>query len=397
MKENYPIIRLKRGKEKPVQRNHPWIFSGAFIKKPTGIENGDIVVVADHLEKYIATGHFHDGSIMVRILSTSAEPIDFNFWKKKITKAHQYRSFLDLSMKNSLTNAYRFFHGEGDGVSGLIIDNYNGNFVIQCHTVGCHRSIGLIKDALLDAYGSEVKSIFQKSSSSLPDNYGRYEGDGFLYGKNEKIIVKENGVKFYVDMISGQKTGFFLDQRENRKLLGKYAKGKDVLNLFCYTGGFSMYALSNGATRVTSVDISQQAIEMVRENHILNSFETPHDIYCANVMKMLENRELPQYDIVVVDPPAFAKSVKKRHNAVKAYKRINALALKKVKKGGLLFTFSCSQVVEPELFYSTIRAAAIESKRRIKIIHYMSQGPDHPVNIYFPEGRYLKGLVLYVD
>lgn len=396
MKDKYPVLTVRKGKEEAISRKHPWIFSGAIFSKPEGLKDGDVVRVLNAKGKHLATGHYHDGSIMVRILSFKDVSVDQGFWNKKMKSALEYRQSIGL-IDNPKTNAFRFIHGEGDGVSGLIIDIYNNNAVVQCHSVGCFRDVKYICSALDYAFGGNLDSIYIKSKDSLPSSFEGYEEDYYAKGSPSSTEIMENGVQFAINWEEGQKTGFFLDQRDNRKILGEFSKGKSVLNCFCYTGGFSMYALANGASDVHSIDVSKSAMEMVAKNHEINEFGDNHTMDDANVMHALADDSIPKYDVVIIDPPAFAKSVKKRHNAVQAYKRLNIMALKKVKHKGYLFTFSCSQVVGPELFYNTIRSAAIESGRSIRIVHHLTQGPDHPINIYHPEGNYLKGLVLYVE
>ncbi|MEE9437780.1 MAG: class I SAM-dependent rRNA methyltransferase [Saprospiraceae bacterium] len=396
MTDKYPTLIIKKGKELAIGRRHPWIFSGAIHNKPEGLIDGQVVRVVDYKKKHLATGHYHDGSIMVRTLTYNDEAIDQGFWNRKLKSAYNYRVSLGI-VDNADTNAYRLIHGEGDGVSGLIIDIYNNNAVIQCHSVGCYRDVKYISTALDFAYGGKIDCIYIKSKDTLPSSFTDFEEDYYIKGSPSATEIIENGIKFSIDWEEGQKTGFFLDQRENRNLLGRFTKGKSVLNCFCYTGGFSMYALANGATKVTSLDVSKPAMEMVEKNNKLNNFTSEHNMDAVNVMHVLGDDSIAKYDVVIIDPPAFAKSVKKRHNAVQAYKRLNIMALKKVNHGGYLFTFSCSQVVGPELFYNTIRAAAIETKKKIRIVHHLTQGPDHPINIYHPEGNYLKGLVLYVE
>jgi len=391
------VVILKKGKEINLDRKHPWIFSGALHKVEKGTQAGDHVQVVNHKDEVLAVGHYHPGSISVRVLAFEDTEIDEAFWLSKLQSAYQYRASLNL-VENQHTNAYRLIHGEGDGIPGLIIDIYNLNAVIQCHSVGCYNDREQIANALDKIYNGKLGSIYFKTKDTLPADYTT--GVENMYFKTDKhsIDILEHDVKFSIDWEGGQKTGFFLDQRRNRHILAKYSTGKSVLNCFCYTGGFSMYALAAGATKVVSMDISASATELVQVNHDLNKFpEGVHEIQTVNVMKTLQDPELDSFDIVVVDPPAFAKSIKKRHNAVQAYKRLNAMALLKVKSGGYLFTFSCSQVVGTELFNNTIAAAAIETGRNIRIVERLTQGPDHPVNIYHPEGSYLKGLVLYVE
>ncbi len=396
MKNNYPILTVRKGKEEAISRKHPWIFSGAIYSKPDNIPDGKVVRVLDYKGKHLATGHYHDGSIMVRILSFKDVGIDQGFWNRKMKSAYEYRQSIGL-IDAPNTNAFRFVHGEGDGVSGLIIDIYNTNAVVQCHSVGCYRDIKYICTALDYAFGGSLESIYVKSKDTLPTSFEAYDQDYYAKGSPSSTEISENGVRFAINWEEGQKTGFFLDQRDNRRILGEFSNGKTVLNCFCYTGGFSMYALAKGAALVHSIDVSKSAMEMVAKNHQLNEFDQNHTMDDANVMHALSDDKIPKYDVVVIDPPAFAKSIKKRHNAVQAYKRLNIMALKKVKHKGYLFTFSCSQVVGSELFYNTIRSAAIESGRTIRIVHHLTQGPDHPINIYHPEGNYLKGLVLYVE
>jgi len=396
MKDKYPTLVLKRGKEEAINRKHPWIFSGAIYQKPNGLEDGQVVRLVNQKGHHLVTGHYHDGSIMLRILSFEDVNIDQGFWNKKMKSAYDYRQSIGL-IDNPNTNAFRFIHGEGDGVSGLIIDIYNNNAVVQCHSIGCYKDIRYITSALDFAFGGKLDCIYVKSKDSLPSAYDGYDQDYYAKGEPSSTEILENGVKFAINWEEGQKTGFFLDQRDNRRILGQFSKGKSVLNCFCYTGGFSMYALANGASSVYSLDVSKTAMAMVAKNHELNEYADIHKMEDANVMHVLADKEIPKHDVVIIDPPAFAKSVKKRHNAVQAYKRLNIMALKKVNKGGYLFTFSCSQVVGSELFYNTIRSAAIESGRNIRIVHHLTQGPDHPINIYHPEGNYLKGLVLYVE
>jgi 23S rRNA (cytosine1962-C5)-methyltransferase len=396
MKDKYPILSVRKGKEEAISRRHPWIFSGAIFSKPDNLKDGDVVRVLDHKGEHLATGHYHDGSIMVRILSFKDVTVDQGFWNRKMKSAYEYRQSIGLT-DNFDTNAFRFIHGEGDGISGLIIDIYNNNAVVQCHSIGCYRDIKYICTALDYVFDGKMESIYIKSKDSLPSSFEEYEKDYYVKGSSASTEILENGVKFTINWEEGQKTGFFLDQRDNRRILGNFSEGKSVLNCFCYTGGFSMYALANKATTVHSIDVSKPAMEMVAKNHSLNGFGDNHTMDDANVMHALADDTIPKYDVVIIDPPAFAKSIKKRHNAVQAYKRLNIMALKKVKHKGYLFTFSCSQVVGPELFYNTIRSAAIESGRTIRIVHHLTQGPDHPINIYHPEGNYLKGLILYVE
>lgn len=386
-------IFLKPKKEIFLQRRHPWIFSGAIGKKEGDLSDGEVVDVFSNRGEFLAKGHFHDGSIAVRILSYEQLPLDADFWKKRLQNARQYRSTLGI-FQNEKTNCYRLVHGEGDQLPGLVIDVYGNTAVLQCHSIGMHRQRAEIAEAILEV-SPEVEAIYDKSSETLPGRYAADFENGYLTGNSAPQVVFENGHSFFVDWEIGQKTGFFLDQRDNRNLLGKYAKDKKILNAFCYSGGFSIYALRAGASHVHSVDASAKAIGWAEKNVELNPSEGEHEATVGDVQKFLKHCE--NYDIMVIDPPAFAKKINKRHNAVQAYKRLNAKALQKINAGGLLFTFSCSQVIDRELFYNTIVAAGIEAGRNIRVMHHLSQPPDHPVNLFHPEGSYLKGLVVAVD
>jgi 23S rRNA (cytosine1962-C5)-methyltransferase len=395
-KMNIHQLKIKKGKELSLHRNHPWVFSGAITFLPENIEDGDLVEVLSYNQTFLGIGHYQGGgSIAVRILSFSKKTIDITFWQEKISNAFHYRR--SLGLLDDDTNTYRLIHGEGDGIPGLIIDIYKNIAVIQCHSIGIYRAAGQISEALIASLGESLDTVYLRCKDTLPEQYSQNISDMFLKGYQESTIVKENNIHFKINVVTGQKTGFFLDQRENRDLVSRYAEGKTVLNCFCYTGGFSLYALVAGATEVVSVDISQKAVDLMDENIGINKFNGKHISHCANVMTYLNNEDIPQYDIVIVDPPAFAKSLHKRHNAVQAYKRLNALAFKKVKSGGFLFTFSCSQVVGTQLFYDTIVAAGIETGKNIRVVKSLSQGPDHPINLFHPEGHYLKGLLLYVE
>ena len=376
-------LQLKRGKEKPIFRKHPWIFSGAFVKLDRSIDAGDWVDVLDSDENFICVGHFTPGSIAVRVMSYEKISDKKAFYTEKIEAAFKYRKSIKLFDEN--TTIYRLVFGEGDGLPGLIVDNYDGHLVIQCHSAGMQNDATLIADSL-KTLPIEIKTIYVKHEK---------EGE-FLLGQTEMTTGLENGNQFLVNWQSGQKTGFFIDQRENRKILGELSQGKNVLNVFSYTGGFSVYALKNGAKKVVSVDLSADAIEMANKNAALNNVSENHEGHAVDAFEYLKNEAI-NFDIVVLDPPAFAKRRNATHNAVQGYKRLNALAMKKMKKGSILFTFSCSQNISRQLFNDTIRAAAIEAKRDIRIIKQLVQPEDHPINIYHPEGEYLKGLVLYID
>jgi 23S rRNA (cytosine1962-C5)-methyltransferase len=392
---HYPKFYLQKGKEISLLRRHHWVFSGAIAKSDPGVENGDLVSVYSSKNEFLGIGHFSQGSIMVRIISFEEREINADFWKEKISSAFSLRKNLGLT-ENEETNVYRLIHGEGDLIPGLIVDYYHGTAVIQAHHVGMHRHVKEISEALRAVYGKTLKGVYDKSAETLPKNLG-IESNEWVWGKAETDQVNEYKATYRIDWEKGQKTGFFIDQRENRKLVSAYSKGKKVLNTFCYSGGFSVLALQEGAREVHSVDISAKAIELTEENVTLNAgFPGSHQSIVADVVKYI--REIgDDYDLIILDPPAFAKNIKARHNAVQAYKRLNAEALRKIKPGGILFTFSCSQVVDKSLFAHTITAAAMESKRKVKILHQLSQPADHPVNIFHPETEYLKGLVLYVE
>ena len=392
---NYPKLFLQKGKEVSLLRKHHWVFSGALAKKEDGMENGDLVAVYSSKNDFLGIGHYALGSIMVRIISFEERAIDTAFWTEKIRAAHAVREALHLTQQKE-TTVYRLVHGEGDGLPGLIIDYYNGTAVIQAHHIGMHQQLQAITEALRAVYGKQLKGVYDKSSETLP-KAETVPSNEWVWGKAETDLVKEYGASYKIDWEKGQKTGFFIDQRENRKLVASYSKGKKVLNTFCYSGGFSVLALQEGATEVHSVDISQKAIDLTEENVAINTgFKGKHQSIVADVVKYI--REIgDDFDLIILDPPAFAKSLKARHNAVQAYKRLNAEAIRKIKPGGILFTFSCSQVVDKRLFANTITAAALESKRNVRILHQLSQPADHPINCFHPETEYLKGLVLYVD
>ncbi|MEM9847634.1 MAG: class I SAM-dependent rRNA methyltransferase [Bacteroidota bacterium] len=386
-------IILRHKKEAAVRRFHPWIFSGAIYDLPEDIQEGEWVTVYSGKGTFLATGHYHRSSIAVRILSFAEVTDKALFWQQKIQTAYDYRQQLALLENN--TNCYRLIHAEGDGLPGLIVDVYDDTAVVQCHSIGMHKDLAYIITALRSCYGEKLKAIYNKSETVLPKAYATAVKNTYVFGASTAKVVTEYGHQFFVDWESGQKTGFFLDQRENRRLLATYVKEKRVLNAFCYSGGFSVYALQAGAKSVDSVDISAKAIAWTEQNIALNTDDTDrHTASTADAMQHLKTA--PQYDVVIVDPPAFAKNIKKRHAAVQGYKRLNILAMKKVVSGGLLFTFSCSQVVGKQLFEDTITAAALEIGRPIRIMHQLSQAPDHPVNIFHPESSYLKGLVLQI-
>ncbi len=389
-------IFLKPGKERSVFRYHPWIFSGAIERGEGSLQEGDLVKVYSHDQQYLATGHCQIGSIAVRILTFEEEEINYDFWKKRILAAWQLRQSLGLTQSPS-NNVYRLIHGEGDHLPGLVVDYYAGVAVIQFHSVGMYLEKENISRALLEILGDQLTAIYDKSESTLPYKAAIEPQNGYLYGKAEHFIALENGLKFNVDWLEGQKTGFFIDQRENRSLLEKYAKDKSVLNMFCYTGGFSFYAMRGHAKIVHSVDISARAIELTKQNVELNFPGDPrHEAFAEEAFKFLENA-YHKYDLIILDPPAFAKHQNILNNAIQGYKKLNRKGIEIIKPGGIIFTFSCSQVMTKDLFRQTIFTAAANTGRKVRILHQLTQPADHPVNIYHPEGEYLKGLVLQVE
>ncbi|MDO5487228.1 MAG: class I SAM-dependent rRNA methyltransferase [Rikenellaceae bacterium] len=394
-------IYLRRGKEESLLRRHPWIFSGAIehIKCDGELTEGEVVDVFTRTGNFIARGHYQIGSIAVRVLTfEESEQIDQNWWNQRIAIAYDVRRTLDLT-DNAQTNCYRLVHGEGDSLPGLVIDIYDRTAVVQCHSVGMYRSRMAIAEALRTVYGEKLEAIYDKSSQTVPFKAGLNAVDGYIWGHSDHKthVVVENGEKFLVNWEEGQKTGFFLDQRRNRELVRHYAKGRTVLNTFCYTGGFSVYAASGGAVEVCSVDASERAVQLADENMRLNFGEDyKHDAVAADAVEYLKHIG-DKYDLIILDPPAFAKHHKVLGNAMQGYKRINARALAQIKSGGILFTFSCSQAVSKELFRTTVFSAAAIAGRKVRNLHQLTQPADHPINIYHPEGEYLKGLVLYVE
>lgn len=392
----YKSIYLKRGKEESLLRFHPWVFSGAIHHADAGIQEGETVRVIASTGDFIAVGHYQVGSIAVRVLSFSDITIDQSFWRERLAAAITMRCHIGIA-DNPENNTYRLVHGEGDWLPGLVIDCYGSTAVMQAHSVGMHLNRMDICQALTDVMGGRIQQVYYKSETTLPYKAHLEEEDGFIYGHTDDDIAVENGLKFHVDWLRGQKTGFFVDQRENRSLLEHYSKDKSVLNMFCYTGGFSVYAMRGGAKCVHSVDSSAKAIEITNNNIGLNFPGDPrHQAYCEDAFRFLEEKK-DKYDIVVLDPPAFAKHRAALHNALKGYIRLNAKGMRLVKEGGLLFTFSCSQAVSKDQFRSAVFTAAAQSGRKVRIIHQLHQPADHPINIYHPEGEYLKGLVLYVE
>jgi len=388
-------IQLKRGKEESLQRFHPWVFSGAIQHIDEDVNEGDVVRVVTSSGHFIAVGHYQEGSIAVRVLSFSDVAIDDQYWASRLQSALSLRQAIGL-VDAPETNAYRLVHGEGDHLPGLIIDIYDKTAVMQAHSIGMHLQRKQIAAQLVKVMGERISNVYYKSETTLP--YMEPE-NGFLYGGSDDNVAIENGLKFYVDWLRGQKTGFFVDQRENRALLERFAKGRKVLNMFCYTGGFSFYAMRGGAELVHSVDSSGKAVELTNRNVALNYPNDPrHKAFCEDAFKYLDGvRDNQQYDLIILDPPAFAKHRGALHNALKGYTRLNQKALQVIQPGGVLFTFSCSQVVTKDHFRNAVFTAAALARRKVRILHQLHQPADHPVNIYHPEGEYLKGLVLYVE
>lgn len=388
-------ITLRHGKEQSAKRLHPWIFSGAIAKMSETPDEGDLVKVYSADGEFLAIGHYQKSSIAVRILSFNDIAVDQNFWNERIASAYNYRKQLGL-VNNSETNCYRLVHGEGDNLSGLVIDYYNGTAVVQCHSVGMFKNLDCITNALQQAMGEQLTAIYNKSESTLPFKAGIENKDGLLWGEIKTENALEYGNSFFIDWIQGQKTGFFIDQRENRKLVEHYARGKSVLNTFCYTGGFSVYALRGGAKKVVSVDCSARAIELTDKTVAMNFPNAEHTSVVSDTFKYLDNNK-DEFDLIILDPPAFAKHGKVLNNALQGYKRLNMKAIEQIKKGGILFTFSCSQAVSKEEFRKSVFAAAANTKRNVRILHQLTQPADHPISIYHPEGEYLKGLVLQIE
>ena len=392
---------LKRGREESLRRFHPWVFSGAIAEIQGNPLEGDIVSVHASDGEFLAYGHYQIGSIAVRVLSFDESALRADFWEDMLARALEVRVACGLH-GSADTNCYRLVHGEGDNLPGLIIDYYDGVCVLQAHSVGMFRAKKHISDALRAVYGDQLRAVYDKSSGTAPFKAGLELIDGYLYRREDfhanELAVLENGQKFLVNWTEGQKTGFFLDQRDNRALVGSVARGRNVLNLFCYTGGFSIYALANGAEHVDSVDSSKKAMMMVDRNVELNGFEpSRHTSLCCDAIDYLREVPVGKYDLMIVDPPAFAKHRGSLKNALRAYQRLNAAAISKVAPGGFVFTYSCSQVVDKEAFALAVFSAAAQAGRRVRILDRLNQPCDHSVNIYHPEGEYLKGLLLYVE
>lgn len=392
----YKQIFLKRGKEESLKRFHPWIFSGAIHHMDEGIEEGETVRVITAAGEFIAVGHYQIGSIAVRVLSFEDIEINTDFWCERLQSALDVR--IGVGIADSPTNnTYRLVHGEGDYLPGLVIDCYGSTAVMQAHSVGMHVCRNEICQALVKVMGARIANVYYKSETTLPYKADLHQENGFLVGGDASNVAMENGLKFHIDWLRGQKTGFFVDQRENRSLLEQYAKGKSVLNMFCYTGGFSVYAMRGDAKQVHSVDSSAKAIELTNDNVALNfPGDARHEAFCEDAFKYLDEHD-QQYDLIVLDPPAFAKHRAALRNALKGYTRLNVKGLQRIKKGGILFTFSCSQVVTKDNFRNAVFTAAAQVGRKVRILHQLHQPADHPINIYHPEGEYLKGLVLYVE
>ena len=392
----YKQIFLKRRKEESLKRFHPWIFSGAIHHMDEGIEEGETVRVITAAGEFIAVGHYQIGSIAVRVLSFEDIEINTDFWCERLQSALDVR--IGVGIADSPTNnTYRLVHGEGDYLPGLVIDCYGSTAVMQAHSVGMHVCRNEICQALVQVMGDRIANVYYKSETTLPYKADLHQENGFLVGGDASNVAMENGLKFHIDWLRGQKTGFFVDQRENRSLLEQYAKGKSVLNMFCYTGGFSVYAMRGDAKQVHSVDSSAKAIELTNDNVALNfPGDARHEAFCDDTFKYLDEHD-QQYDLIVLDPPAFAKHRAALRNALKGYTRLNVKGLQRIKKGGILFTFSCSQVVTKDNFRNAVFTAAAQVGRKVRILHQLHQPADHPINIYHPEGEYLKGLVLYVE
>ena len=398
-----PQVFLRRGKEESLLRRHPWIFSGAIdyirAEEEAEIAEGALVDVYTRSGEFIARGHYQIGSIAVRVLSFEQEPIDDAWWRRKIAVAYDVRRTLSLT-DDERTTCYRLVHGEGDGLPGLVVDVYGTTAVVQCHSVGMYRARQQVAAALREVYGDRLTAIYDKSSQTVPYNARLNAVDGYLWGSSdhETQAVAENGIRFLVNWEKGQKTGFFLDQRENRALLEKYARGRNVLNMFCYTGGFSVYAMRGGAVRVDSVDSSAKAAALTDANIALNfPDDDRHRTHAEDAFRFLADMEADHYDLIILDPPAFAKHRSALKNGLIGYRKLNAKAFEKIKSGGILFTFSCSQVVTREMFRLAVFTAAARSGRKVRILHQLTQPADHPIDISHPEGEYLKGLVLYVE
>ena len=390
-----PVVTLNPGKDQSLKRFHPWVFSGAIRQMSPKVAEGELVRVVSSKNEFLGIGHYQIGSIAVRMVSFEDTAIDRGFWRKKLEAAVSVRKALGLP--GVQTNVFRLIHGEGDGMPGLIVDFYNGTAVFQAHTVGMYQIRHELANLLHELLGHDLQAVYDKSDKTLPFKAEINPVNGYLTGEHAPGLVKENGLSFHVDWVEGQKTGFFIDQRENRQLVEQYSKGRDVLNMFCYSGGFSFYALQGGAGMVHSVDSSSKAIELANKNVLLNfAGDNRHQAFVADAFDFMRDMK-DKYNLIILDPPAFAKHRGALNQALQAYKRLNAKAFEQVRPGGVIFTFSCSQVVSKEKFREAVFSGAAISGRNVRILHQLQQPPDHPVNIYHPEGEYLKGLVLYVD
>jgi 23S rRNA (cytosine1962-C5)-methyltransferase len=393
---NYLTVTLRRGKEESLNRFHPWVFSGALFDVPEGIDEGDLVKVASSDGHIVGVGHYQIGSIAVRMLSFNDEVIDDEFFKRRLAEAYRLRQALNLKREDN--DAFRLVHGEGDFMPGLVVDIYGATAVVQAHSPGMHYAREIIAKALVDLPDAGIRNVYYKSETTLPYKARLDPQNDYIIGKFETNEATENGLRFYVDWLRGQKTGFFVDQRDNRSLLEHYSKGRRVLNMFCYTGGFSFYAMRGGAELVHSVDSSAKAVTLTTANVELNfPGDTRHQAFAEDAFKYLDNMADGAYDLIILDPPAFAKHRSALRNALRGYQRLNARAFEKIQSGGILFTFSCSQAVSKEQFRLAVFSAAAQTGRKVRILHQLTQPADHPVNIYHPEGEYLKGLVLYVE
>ena len=393
----YKTLYLRRGKDESLKRFHPWVFSGAIDRADEKLEEGDIVKVVDANSQFIALGHYQIGSIAVRILSFEERDIDESFWLERLQEALDVRRSIGVAGRQD-NNTYRLVHGEGDNLPGLVIDMYGGTAVMQAHSVGMHLCRLQVAEALKTVMGERLTAIYYKSETTLPYKASLGQENGFIYGASQSDVALENGLRFHIDWLRGQKTGFFVDQRDNRSLLEQYSMGRNVLNMFCYTGGFSVYALRGGARLVHSVDSSAKAVELVNANVELNfPQDDRHKAYAEDAFKYLDQMETGAYDLIILDPPAFAKHKDALKNALRGYTKLNAKAFEKIHSGGILFTFSCSQAVNKDQFRLAVFTAAAMARRSVRILHQLHQPADHPINIYHPEGEYLKGLVLYVE
>jgi len=391
-----PTLRLRRGKEESLDRYHPWVFSGALASTPNDIDEGDLVKVETSDGRFIGTGHYQIGSIAVRMLTFGTEAIDESFYGRRLSEAMKLRRNLGLIRNDNDT--YRLVHGEGDFLPGLVVDVYGPTAVVQAHSPGMHFARDIIARQLISMPDTGIRNVYYKSDTTLPYKAQLDPQNEYIAGSYENDIATENGLKFHIDWLKGQKTGFFVDQRDNRMLLERYSKGRNVLNMFCYTGGFSVYAMRGGAKGVTSVDSSAKAITLTEANVAINFPEdTRHKAVAEDAFKYLDNIGDNQYDLIILDPPAFAKHRSALRNALRGYQKLNAKAIEKIAPGGILFTFSCSQAVSKEQFRLAVFSAAAQTGRKVRILHLLAQPADHPINIYHPEGEYLKGLVLYVE